>query len=66
VLDAMDDPSHPDHAEITNWHEGYDPTQIDEARIRAGLSAIANKAMLQTSAGRRWILMVEVKECVLF
>ena len=43
VLDAMADPGHPDHAEITEWLDGYDPKQIDVFWIQVALGRIANR-----------------------
>jgi len=43
VLDVMADPEHPDHAEITEWLDGYDPKEIGEFEIRIALRRIANR-----------------------
>lgn len=43
VLDAMADAEHPDHAEITEWLDGYDPKEIDELPIKIALGRIANR-----------------------
>jgi len=37
------DPSHPDHAEVTEWLENYDPKDIDEPQIGISLGRIANR-----------------------
>ena len=43
-LEAMADPTHPEHDEMTTWYGGpFDPDDIDEARINARLSAIASR-----------------------
>ena len=43
MLAAAGDPEHPDHAEITEWLDGYDPSEIDELPIKYALSRIANR-----------------------
>jgi hypothetical protein len=43
VLDALADPTHPDHGEVTEWHKGYDPEAIDEEVARIALSRIARR-----------------------
>jgi Plasmid pRiA4b ORF-3-like protein len=48
VLDAMADPEHPNHAEIMEWLDGYDPKEIEEHRVNFTLGGIANRR----SAGR--------------
>jgi hypothetical protein len=40
-LDARADPRHPDHAEIAEWLEDYDPDELDVPLIQAALSRIA-------------------------
>ena len=43
-LEAMADPTRPEHDEMTAWYGGpFDPDDIDEARINARLSAIASR-----------------------
>ncbi|GIW05126.1 MAG: hypothetical protein KatS3mg120_0833 [Erythrobacter sp.] len=41
MLDARADPTHPDHAEITEWLEGYDPEELDVFPIEVALARIA-------------------------
>jgi hypothetical protein len=43
ILDARADPEHPNHAEITQWFNHYDPKMIDEVLLNAGLARIANQ-----------------------
>jgi hypothetical protein len=43
LLDALADRDHPDHAELAEHFEGYDPAHIDEVRIGFALSRIANR-----------------------
>jgi hypothetical protein len=41
MLEARADPIHPDHAEISEWLEGYDPDKFDEFSIEVALGRIA-------------------------
>ena len=43
MLDARADPKHPDHAEVTEYLDGWEPTDIDELPIRIALGRIANR-----------------------
>ena len=43
MLDALADPHHPDHAEVTEYLEGWDPRTIDELPLKIALSRIANR-----------------------
>jgi hypothetical protein len=43
MLAALADPEHPDHAEVTEYLEDWDPKDIDEFRLRIALSRIANR-----------------------
>jgi hypothetical protein len=43
TLDAAANPEHPNHAEATEWLNGYDPNEIDELPIKYALSRIANQ-----------------------
>lgn len=43
MLDAAADPGHPDHADATEWLDGYDPNEIDELPIKYTLGRIANQ-----------------------
>ncbi len=43
LLDAWDDPKHPNHGEARDYLEDYDPRVIDELPIKYGLSRIANR-----------------------
>jgi len=43
ALEALADPKHPDHAEVADWFEGYDPDDIDELVIRIALGRIAKR-----------------------
>ena len=41
MLDALADPQHPDHAEITDWLDEYDPNEIDKLPLNAALGRLA-------------------------
>jgi len=36
-------PDHPDHAEITEWLDGYDPKEIEELPLKIALGRLANR-----------------------
>lgn len=44
-LEAINDPSHDDHDEMREWYlgEGFDPRQVDEEVIQAGLMRYARQ-----------------------
>lgn len=41
MLEARADPTHPEHAEITEWLDGYDPEELDIFPIQVALGRIA-------------------------
>lgn len=41
MLEARADPEHPDHAEISEWLDGYDPDELDDFPIKVALGRIA-------------------------
>ncbi|MDP3677045.1 MAG: plasmid pRiA4b ORF-3 family protein [Novosphingobium sp.] len=41
MLEARADPTHPDHAEISEWLDGYDPEELDIFPIEVALGRIA-------------------------
>ncbi len=43
MLDALADHEHPDHAEVSEYLEGWDPKEIDELPLRIALGRIANR-----------------------
>jgi hypothetical protein len=43
MLDALADPEHPDHAEVAEYLEDWDPKEIDELPLRIALGRIANR-----------------------
>lgn len=42
-LEIVADPGHPDHAEVTEWLDDYDPKIIDELQIKIALGRIAKR-----------------------
>ena len=52
-LDALADPKHPDHAEIAEWLEGYDPQNFDELPIKYALGRIAVRRRAARSRARK-------------
>jgi hypothetical protein len=43
ALEALADPGHPDHDEIAEWLDGYDPKVIEELPLKIALGRIANR-----------------------
>jgi hypothetical protein len=43
MLDALADPKHPDHAEVAENLDDWDPKEIDELPLRIALGRIANR-----------------------
>jgi hypothetical protein len=43
MLEAQADPEHPEHAEVTEYLEGWDPREIDELPLRIALGRIADR-----------------------
>ncbi len=43
ALDAIADPNHPDHDDMTEWFDGYDPKVIEEGPIKSALERIATR-----------------------
>ena len=41
MLEARADASHPDHAEVSEWLDGYDPAELDVFPIQVALGRIA-------------------------
>lgn len=41
MLNARADPTHPDHVEITEWFDEYDPDELDALPIQVALARIA-------------------------
>jgi hypothetical protein len=43
ALDALADPAHPEHEEMTEWLADYDPKEIDELPLKIALGRIAKR-----------------------
>jgi hypothetical protein len=43
MLDALADAEHPDHAEVAEYLEGWNPREIDKLPLRIALGRIANR-----------------------
>jgi hypothetical protein len=43
MLDAIADPQHPNHDDVKEWLDEYDPKEIDEVPITYALGRIANR-----------------------
>ncbi|HTW72948.1 MAG TPA: plasmid pRiA4b ORF-3 family protein [Acetobacteraceae bacterium] len=43
TLDALADPKHPEHADVVEWLDEYDPKHIDELPLKFALLRIANR-----------------------
>ena len=43
LLDALEDPAHPDHAEVKANLDGWDPEEIEELPLKIALGRIANR-----------------------
>lgn len=43
ILAAVADPDHPDHAEMVDWFDEYDPDTFDDLPIKYALGRIANQ-----------------------
>ncbi len=43
MLEVAANPSHPDHAEVTEWLDDYDPKAIDKLQIKIALGRIAKR-----------------------
>jgi Ser/Thr protein kinase RdoA (MazF antagonist) len=41
MLEARADPKHPDHADVVEWLDGYDPEELDVFPIEGALGRIA-------------------------
>lgn len=43
ALEALADPNHPEHADVIDWFDGYDPNTIDDLVLKIALSRIARR-----------------------
>lgn len=50
MLEALRDPKHPDHVELAEWLEGYDPEELDVFPIEVALASLNATAVARTSA----------------
>lgn len=41
MLEAKTDPNHPNHAEVTEWLDGYEPDELEVFPIQVALGRIA-------------------------
>lgn len=48
ALEALADPNHPDHDNISEWFGDYDPDKVDVARTESELSRIASRRRTAT------------------
>lgn len=53
ALEALTDPNHPEHADVAEWFEGYDPDVIDELALKIALSRIARRRNAAKATSRR-------------
>jgi hypothetical protein len=42
-LEALADPNHPDHEDVADWLEGYDPNAINEPALKRAVGRIASR-----------------------
>jgi hypothetical protein len=43
ALEALADPKHPDHDDVADWFEGYDPEALDEPALQRAVGRIASR-----------------------
>ncbi|MBB3871252.1 IS1096 element passenger TnpR family protein [Brevundimonas mediterranea] len=43
LLEARADPNHPNHAQVREWLDDYDPDLIDELPIKYALGRLASR-----------------------
>lgn len=43
ALEALADPHHPEHADMVDWFDGYDPATFEEETVKIALSRIARR-----------------------
>ncbi len=41
ALEALADPGHPDHSDVADWFDGYDPNAINESALKRAVGRIA-------------------------
>ena len=53
-LEALEDPNHPDHSHLLEWHGGpFDKNAIDEVKIRKRLATIATRRLRKAAKAKR-------------
>jgi hypothetical protein len=43
ALEALADPSHPEHADVSDWLDGYDPNKLNELALKRAVGRIASR-----------------------
>jgi hypothetical protein len=43
ALEALADPNHPDHADVVEWFDGYDPGEFDDLQLKFAVGRIASR-----------------------
>lgn len=43
ALEALADPEHPDHDEVVDWMDGYDPDHLNELALKLAIGRIASR-----------------------
>ena len=43
ALQALADPNHPEHADVVDWLDGYDPNQFNELALKLAVGRIASR-----------------------
>jgi Plasmid pRiA4b ORF-3-like protein len=53
ALEAMEDENHPDHDDVEDWFEDYDPNHIDVPAIKAALAYLSAQRTSRRRAGQQ-------------
>jgi len=53
ALDALADPEHPDHAEMAEWYDGYNPDSINELNLKLALGRITKRRRAGLASRRK-------------
>ena len=43
ALEALADPSHPEHKDVSDWLDGYDPTHLNELALKRAVGRVASR-----------------------
>jgi hypothetical protein len=43
ALEALADPSHPEHADVSDWLDGYDPNKLNGLALKRAVGRIASR-----------------------